>query len=222
MNDDPYVYPGTSVLKNKFGIKDAAQLEVAERVITRARMREPMQVPPAMTPSGYQTIHRHIFRDVYLWAGELRTVNLEKIVTSQKTVAFEPGLLVPVNMKRIFGELKVDGYLRDLDKDIFAFRAAVYLEDLNRTHPFREGNGRVGRVFLELLAAQAGHALDRSRIDPQKWMEGSVQSFGQGPQVNHDIMTGVIREAMNADRDGERAGDSQEFAPKPPPRGRRR
>lgn len=212
MNDDPYVYPGTFVLKNKFGIRDAAQLDVAERVITRARMREPMPVPPAMTPDGYRAIHKHLFRDVYFWAGAFRTVNLEKLVTKNKTVEFAPGYLVPVNMTRIFGELKADDYLRGLDGDTFAFRAAVYMEDLNRTHPFREGNGRVQRVFLDHLTAQAGHTLDRSRIDPKKWMAGSVQSFGQGPQGNHDIMTRVIREVMTIRRDPIRGGDTRNLS----------
>lgn len=223
MSDDPYVYPDTNVLKNKLGIRDAAQLEAAERVITRARMREPMQETPSMTPEVYQYIHRHIFQDVYPWAGEFRTVNLQKLVTQQNTVEFEPGILVSVHMKRIFAELKRDSYLRGLDQGIFAFRAAVYLEDLNRIHPFREGNGRAQRVFLEHLAAQAGHALDRARIDPIKWMKGSIQSFGQGPQGNHEIMTGVIREAMTPGRDQDRGGgDTPAFPRKTPPRGRSR
>lgn len=62
MNDDPYVYPGTSVLRNKFGIESARDLDQAERLLT-TRLR---------------AIHGHLFQDVYAWAGEIRTVEIAK------------------------------------------------------------------------------------------------------------------------------------------------
>jgi cell filamentation protein len=68
---DPYVYPGTNVLINKEGIRDKAELDQFERVMTAVRLRE--GVPEvALTTDGYRAIHRHIFQEVYRWAGEFR------------------------------------------------------------------------------------------------------------------------------------------------------
>ena len=77
MSDDPYVYPGTTILRNKLGIRDAGQLEAFERHVVPQRMAEGL-------PTGdfdlahLQAIHRHLFQDVYDWAGEVRTVELNK------------------------------------------------------------------------------------------------------------------------------------------------
>lgn len=149
-----------------------------------------------MTPEGLQQIHRHIFGRIYPWAGELRTINLEKLVTAGKTVEFERGPLVRPNAQRFFAELQDDNYLRGLDAKTFAYRAAVYMEDLNFIHPFREGNGRAQRVFLEYLARHAGHDLDQGRIDERAWLRGSIQSYRQPIDGAHDIMTRTIAQAL--------------------------
>lgn len=196
MNGDPYLYPGTLTLRNRYGIRDPDQLETAERVLSRFAMRAPLDPPPDMAPEGLAQIHRHIFGRIYPWAGEFRTVNLEKIVTESRTVEFERGPLVAPNVRRLFGELRDDNYLRGLDAGTFAYRAAVYMEDLNFIHPFREGNGRAQRLFLECLARQAGHNLDLSLIDERGWMDGAIQSHRQPIDGAHDIMTRTIERAL--------------------------
>ncbi len=67
-----------------------------------------------------------------------------------------------------------------------------------------EAAERVQRIFLEHLAIRAGHTLDRSLIDPNRWMEASIQSFGQPIDGNHEIMTDVIRQALVEDRRDDR------------------
>jgi cell filamentation protein len=74
---DPYVYPGTQVLINKEDIRDAEELAVFERVMSAQRMSE--QLPAVeISAAGYRALHRHLFQDVYEWAGEPRTVALAK------------------------------------------------------------------------------------------------------------------------------------------------
>ncbi len=70
-----YFRPGTEVLRNKLGIRDARELQAAERQFARQRLREPLPRAPA-TPSGYCAIHRHIFQDLYDWAGVYRTADM--------------------------------------------------------------------------------------------------------------------------------------------------
>ena len=111
MNDDPYVYPGSLVLKNNLGIREAAQLEVAERVVTRARMRQPMTRTPAVSPEGYQAIHRHIFQDVYAWAGDPNKDGRAKHFQNAKVVNVEnAGHWVHHDQLDVFMDL-VDGFL---------------------------------------------------------------------------------------------------------------
>jgi cell filamentation protein len=75
--DDPYCYPGTSVLKNRLDLRDQAELEEFEAQITAQRADEPLTLG-ALTVDAYRTLHRHLFQDVYDWAGEFRTVRIAK------------------------------------------------------------------------------------------------------------------------------------------------
>lgn len=75
--EDPYTYPGTNTLRNRFGIKNAARLAKVEAVFTNQRMSEPLP-DIALTSAGYKALHKHLFQDVYAWAGTLRTVEIAK------------------------------------------------------------------------------------------------------------------------------------------------
>jgi len=74
---DPYCYPGSTILKNKADLRDEGALEEFESAMTFARAAEPL---PAgrFSVSHYRAIHRHLFQDVYSWAGRFRTVRLTK------------------------------------------------------------------------------------------------------------------------------------------------
>ena len=197
MNPDPYVYPGTNVLINKFDIRDQDTLIKYERLLSLAAAREPLQPPPTMTPEGFCRCHRQLFSKIYDWAGEYRQCQLRLPMEDFGTsVEFQSGHLIRPEMRRVFAELKEDNYLRGLDRDTFSYRAAVYLEDLNFIHPFRDGNGRTQRLFLEHLGHQAGHQIDITEIDREEWMEGAKQSFREPVDGNHERMTSVIRKSI--------------------------
>ena len=75
--DDPYSYPGTDVLKNLLDIKNADELQAFELEMTLLRSEEPLPAG-AFDPAHYRAVHRHLFQDVYPWAGEYRTVRTAK------------------------------------------------------------------------------------------------------------------------------------------------
>jgi cell filamentation protein len=79
-NSDPYLYPGTSVLKNLRDLTDPKLLERFEARQTHRRIAELIDNPVAgrFDVAHLKAIHRHIFQDVYEWAGEFRTVNISK------------------------------------------------------------------------------------------------------------------------------------------------
>lgn len=192
---DPYLYPGTRVLRNKFGIRDAAALERAELRINREQAGR-LVPDPRLSAEGFKAIHRHLFGQVYAWAGETRTVSLAK-----GDAYFGPPQFVETELARRFRILAAEDNLCGLDTDRFAERSAEHVSELNAIHPFREGNGRTTRMFLEILARQAGHELDRTRIDKREWMCASIA----GMNMDYRPMAGVIRMAIVDDPNGSAA-----------------
>jgi cell filamentation protein len=75
--EDPYTYKSSTVLVNKLGLENQAELDAFEAEISNARAEEPL-------PDGildfehYKAIHHHLFQDVYQWAGRVRTVRISK------------------------------------------------------------------------------------------------------------------------------------------------
>ena len=75
--DDPYCYRGTNVLRNLLNIRDKIELEKAENLLVSKRAEEPLP-RGSFSYRHYRNIHRHLFRDVYAWAGRIRTVRISK------------------------------------------------------------------------------------------------------------------------------------------------
>src|SRR5580700_5279155 len=138
-NSDPYVYPGTNVLRNRRDLTDPELLARFEARQTHRRIAELVDTPLAGRFDGahLKAIHRHIFQDVYGWAGQFRTVNISKSGHLFGLAAFlEPAL------RQALEKLSFESYLAGLDAAAFAGRAAWLLGELNAAHSFREGNGR--------------------------------------------------------------------------------
>lgn len=169
--EDPYCYPGTTLLRNIPGLRDAAALERFEIVSTTQRSDEPL---PAgrLSVLHYCAIHHHLFQDVYSWAGRFRTVRLGK-----EGSAFCYPEHIRREMTRLFASLKRERYFRDLPTRAFADRSARFLATLNAIHPFREGNGRTQTIFLALLADRAGHPLALDRLMPERFLAAMIASF---------------------------------------------
>lgn len=77
---DPYVYPGTSTLKNILDIRDKNLLDDAEADYVSLRLRELAERPLSGSYDVFHfaRMHKYIFQDIYGWAGEFRTINIEK------------------------------------------------------------------------------------------------------------------------------------------------
>ncbi len=185
--DDPYCYPGTSVLKNRLDLRDQAQADAFEALITTQRADEPLPLD-RLDVGAYSAIHRHLFQDVFDWAGEFRTIRIAKagsMFCYPENIARE--------MHSLFDALANDDELRGLVLGDFASRAAHVLSHLNAVHPFREGNGRTQNVFLGILAGRAGHPVDFRRLDPQAMLEAMIASFAGDEQPLADLISGLVR-----------------------------
>ena len=160
--DDVYCIPGTAVLKNKAGITDQDLLDEYEGDFTAIRLLELTQNPiqGSFDLAHLCKIHSYLFQDVYEWAGEVRSVD---IIRGDRR--FCNVRQIQSYSHTIFSALSAEKYLVNLEPAVFANRLAHYLSEVNAIHPFREGNGRVQRLFISQLAEHAGYSLDYSALD---------------------------------------------------------
>jgi cell filamentation protein len=175
--DDPYAYKGLATLKNKLGLRDPVQLEAFELEVTTLRAGEPLPLG-RYDPAHYRRVHRHLFQDVYSWAGKYRTVRTAKGGNPFCYPEFIEG-----EMNRLFAT--IPDLLNATTSEAFVTDAARFLGELNAIHPFREGNGRSQLTFVALLAEEAGYPLHFTRVRPNTFLPAMIKSYAGdiGPLV---------------------------------------
>ncbi|MGO1591228.1 MAG: Fic/DOC family protein [Ancrocorticia sp.] len=180
---ESYFYPetydwhtGQGVLRNLLGERDAAALARREYVRTSVRAEQLLLglVPISRTydSAHIRSIHYYLFQDVYEWAGDFRNVEISKGMSNFADA----------------GSGQINRYLGDahkliigtswdrLDREAFGTLAATVFAYVNQAHPFREGNGRTSKVFMEHVAEQSKFAFDFARVTPEVWNNASMLS----------------------------------------------
>lgn len=184
-DQDPYLDPKTGLLRNLVGATSQAQLDQIEVAFSSIRHLELIERPivGAFDMRHLQAIHKHLFGDVYPWAGEIRTVLIDK---GQTRFAM-PHRIEPEGVK-FFQLLAKDNHLKGLDAGRFTVRAARYMGEINVLHPFREGNGRTQRAFMSQLAREAGYSLTWIGITREEMTKACIEAF----YGDSDILAGLI------------------------------
>lgn len=202
-----YTLPNET-LKNKLGATNPDDLETLESELVAARLTE---IALGAGPTGnfdldhLRALHRHLFQDVYEWAGHTRD---ERVRLSDGEIAHEPtlrksegepfvlGPLVTRSLNQTFQQLAAED-LRALDREGFAKVAASVLAALNSVHAFREGNGRTQRAFMVALAKEAGHELRFDVVSRERMTQISIAAHEQGDLGGFERM---MREITDPDR----------------------
>jgi cell filamentation protein len=188
MSGDPYVYPGTSILKNKFGIHDPTLLDAEERRYVLQRARQGV-------PSGdfdlkhLKAVHRHLFQDVYDWAGKIRTVEIAKGGSQ-----FMFRQYIETGMADVHKRIIKAGYFAGCRPAEFAEAVSAIIGDVNHVHPFREGNGRAQLQYLKQLTERAGLRLDLTKLDATMWIAASKAAN----RAEYDLMEQALLPAIRA------------------------
>ncbi len=188
MTVDPYVDPGSGVLRNTLGIVDAQRLREVEAGLTLAGLAD---LAVRMLPGSYdldhlRAFHREIFGDLYPWAGEIRVVGIARS---------DPFCLpqhIEAYSAEVFNELGKERYLRGLNRDSFLDRLTHYFAEVNAVHPFREGNGRTQRAFFRQLSHQAGWPIDWSNLDPDDNEQASIASLRGNTGPLRDVLDALV------------------------------
>jgi len=187
--DDVYCISGTAVLKNKAGITDQDLLDEYEGDFTAIRLLELTQNPVegSFDLAHLCKIHAYLFQDVYEWAGEVRSVDIIRDDSRFCNVR-----QIQSYSNTIFSTLAAEKYLVNLVPKVFANRLAHYLSEINAIHPFREGNGRVQRLFISQLAEHAGYSLDFSALDQAELYPVMQASFLGNEQPLAELIFKII------------------------------
>lgn len=165
---DPYCYKNSDVLKNKLGIKDGAELGKAEVDFSCNAIHE-LSVSPLDGNYDFEhfcNFHAYIFKDLYEWAGEPRTVEMEKAEAVLGYMSIEytkpkeindtaSAVLKKMNEKK-WEEMSLEEQARNLSS---------FMADLWKVHPFREGNTRTTITFICQFADSRGMFMDRELFE---------------------------------------------------------
>jgi cell filamentation protein len=187
--DDVYCYPGTNVLCNRAGITNAKELDIYEGEFSTLRTLEIQEKPIVgqFDLAHLQRIHLALFQDVYDWAGKLRTVDISRGNSRFANVRF-----IESAAHEMFNKLAREHWLKRLDLDQLSARLAHYLSEINVLHPFREGNGRVQRIFISQLSYAAGYQLDYSDLEQDQIYQAMESAF-HGEESN---LAGLIQQRL--------------------------
>ena len=147
-------------LENKFGLTSSADLAREEEFVSKKKAVELFENSvldslPAGKFSTLQSIHKYLFEDIYDFAGELRTVNIAK-----GNFRFAPLLYLQAALESI-DKMPQASFDEIIEK---------YVE-MNIAHPFREGNGRSTRIWLDhILKNEIGKVIDWSKVDKEDYL----------------------------------------------------
>jgi len=185
---DTYVYPDSEVLRNKADLRDEAALDAFEADVTAVRMVELVNNPIQgnFDLKHLCAVHRHMFQDVYDWAGEIRTVDI-----SRGASRFANFNLIEAYLTGQLEGIAKENYLQGLPPEAFVSRLAHYLSEINAAHPFREGNGRVQRLFCAQLAEQAGYFIAFETVDQARMYEVMIASFNGNNQPLTSLLNDI-------------------------------
>lgn len=136
------------------------------------------------TFKGLQQIHKYIFQDVFSFAGKIRSVNLAK-----GNFRFAPLLFLEENLKII----------ENMPENDFDEIVEKYVE-MNVAHPFRDGNGRATRIWLDLiLKKNLKKCVDWQKIDKMAYLQAMERSPVNSLELKHLIKNDMIEDTENRD-----------------------
>ena len=169
------------VLENKLGLANSADLARQEELISKQAAKNLFDSGQLFeievgTFAGLSTIHKALFSDVYDFAGKIRDVNIAK-----DNFQFAP---------RIFLEQSLV-YIDKLPHETFDEIVDKYA-DMNVAHPFREGNGRAMRLWLDcMLRASLGQVVDWNSIDKDEYFNAMVRSHVSTGELKYLLLTNL-------------------------------
>ena len=199
--------PGTDVPRNRMEITDPEVLHVIEEELLQSAFRlflADMDDAIRFDEAYFKALHRQTFSALYEWAGEYRSVNMGKGGS-----LFCQAVFLPKESKRIFQRLEQEGFLKTAagwSKGQFADRLAYFQCELIALHPFYELNGRITRLFFDLITVFNGyypidysHAIHPADKKTSDYIQASVECVqrADNTHLRQIIFDGLIKAEGN-------------------------
>ena len=172
------------MLENRLGIKNSAELAREEEKISKKKAAELFEngILDTLTPGSFsalQAIHKYLFDEIYDFAGKVRTVNIAK-----GSFRFAPVMYLDEAIKKI----------EKMPQGSFDEIIEKYVE-MNVAHPFREGNGRSMRIWLDLILKTELHkVVDWSRVDKDDYLLAMERSPVKDLEIKHLLKNALTDE----------------------------
>ena len=170
--EDPHVYPGTRILRNKFGIKHQDLLSELESQITDSKFVKSKQSDDDIPTGNFdlkhlQAVHKYLFGELYDWAGEIRQQGF--ISKGQSVFCFAP--MIESYARGIFSKMQRENFA-EMDVKQCACKLAYYLSEVNALHPFRST-----RLFFQIFANEHGWNLSFEKISHVALVDAMIESM---------------------------------------------
>ena len=175
------------VLENKLGLTDSAELAREEERISKKKAVNlfDFAILKLLSDGTYKTlaaIHKYLFEDIYDFAGEMRTVNMAK-----GNFRFAPLMYLQVALENI-DKMPQSNFDEIVEK---------YVE-MNIAHPFREGNGRSTRIWLDhILKNEIGKVVDWSKVDKEDYLLAMERSPIKDVEIKV-LLKGALTDEINS------------------------
>lgn len=172
------------VLENKLGITNSAELAKEEEKLSKTKAKELFEKRlfdslKVGTFSSLSYIHHFLFSDIYDFAGKIRKVNIAK-----GNFRFAPALYLEQALKQI-EKMPQNTFEEIIDK---------YVE-MNVAHPFREGNGRSTRIWLDIiLKKELGKVVDWNKVDKEEYLSAMERSPVKSTEIKE-----LLKQALSSD-----------------------
>ena len=175
------------ILENRLNITDSAELACEEEQISKKKAvqlfdRKLLDTFDVGTFAGLAAIHKYMFEDIFDFAGEIRTVNLVK-----GNFRFAPSMYLQAALDNI-DKMPQSNFDEIIEK---------YVE-MNIAHPFREGNGRSTRIWLDhILKNEIGKVVDWSKVDKEDYLLAMERSPIKDVEIKV-LLKGAITDEINS------------------------
>lgn len=210
---DPYLYPNTNVLINKFDIQDAKRLSEVENDLVYIKLFEvdDFMQDLSFDTAGLKALHHYLFEDVYDWAGDFRTINIFKIerVIPGKSVEYGDHTQLQRLLDAAFFDLDETRW-DELSKEARAKVFSRMFARIWQIHPFREGNTRTVITFMLGYANRQGITIDGSLLSKYNaYVRESLVMASIGEYSEYEHLEKIILDAMG-DADGSETDATEE------------
>jgi cell filamentation protein len=197
LDNSPIYIEGTDIPKNRLDIEDPQTLHSLESdllVEAYTIFLEELTSETIFDETYFKSLHRRTFESLYEWAGRYRTFNMSKGGSR-----FCQGAYVEKESKRIFEELAARNWLKDCGtcpKEEFAQKLAYFKCELIALHPFYELNGRITRLFIDMIAAYNGYYFIDYRCSAEEYIDASIDcvQFADCKKMQKIISDGLKRD----------------------------